>query len=83
MKIGIIQQHNTADIENNRRRLCEKVIELGKRGAELVVLQELHDLLELLLLLGGPGHVVEGDPLAPVRERPGPGRAEPGHPVAA
>ena len=45
MKIGIIQQHNTADIENNRRRLGEKVIELGKRGAELVVLQELHDSL--------------------------------------
>ncbi|MDE6823582.1 MAG: carbon-nitrogen hydrolase [Duncaniella sp.] len=45
MKIGIIQQHNTADIENNRRRLGEKVIELGKRGAELVILQELHDSL--------------------------------------
>lgn len=45
MKIGIIQQHNTVDIDYNRRRLGEKVIELGQRGAELVVLQELHDSL--------------------------------------
>ncbi|MDE5666009.1 MAG: acyltransferase, partial [Duncaniella sp.] len=45
MKIGLIQQHNTSDIEDNRRRLGEKVVELACRGAELVVLQELHDSL--------------------------------------
>ncbi|MDE5960925.1 MAG: acyltransferase, partial [Duncaniella sp.] len=45
MKIGLIQQHNTSDIEDNRRRLGEKVVELARRGAELVVLQELHDSL--------------------------------------
>ncbi len=45
MKVGIIQQHNTSDIENNRKRLGEKIIELSARGAELVVLQELHDSL--------------------------------------
>ncbi len=45
MKIGIIQQANTADIENNRRRLGEKIRLLAKEGAELVVCQELHDSL--------------------------------------
>ena len=45
MKIGLIQQHNTPDIDDNRRRLGEKVLELARRGAELVVLQELHDSL--------------------------------------
>lgn len=43
MKTGIIQQHNTADISDNRRRLAEKVRTLAAQGAELVVLQELHD----------------------------------------
>ena len=45
LKTGIIQQHNTADIEDNRRRLADKVRKLAKEGAELVVLQELHDSL--------------------------------------
>ncbi len=45
MKVGIIQQHNTADIENNRIRLGEKILHLAAEGAELVVLQELHDSL--------------------------------------
>ncbi len=45
MKIGIIQQHNTPDIEDNRRRLGDKILHLAKEGAELVVLQELHDSL--------------------------------------
>ncbi len=45
MKIGIIQQHNTPDVENNRQRLGEKIIQLAEDGADLVVLQELHDSL--------------------------------------
>ena len=45
MFVGIIQQHNTPDIENNRRRLAEKVRKLAAEGADLVVLQELHDSL--------------------------------------
>ncbi|MDE5989692.1 MAG: acyltransferase, partial [Duncaniella sp.] len=45
MLVGLIQQHNTTDIDNNRRRLAEKVINLAAKGAELVVLQELHDSL--------------------------------------
>ena len=43
MKIGIIQQHNTADRDDNKRRLAEKIRSLAARGAELVVLQELHN----------------------------------------
>lgn len=45
MKVGIIQQHNTPDIADNRRRLIEKIHLLARDGAELVVLQELHDSL--------------------------------------
>jgi len=43
MKIGIIQQHNTADRDDNKRRLAEKIKSLATKGAELVVLQELHN----------------------------------------
>ena len=45
MKVGIIQQHNTPDIESNRNRLIEKIKSLAAEGAQLVVLQELHDSL--------------------------------------
>ena len=43
LKVGIIQQHNTADIADNRRRIAEKIIQLAADGAELIVNQELHD----------------------------------------
>lgn len=45
MKIGIIQQHNTSDLNNNRSRIIEKIGKLAKEGAQLIVLQELHDSL--------------------------------------
>lgn len=45
MKIGIIQQHNTADCADNRRRLAESIAAVGADGAQLVVLQELHESL--------------------------------------
>lgn len=45
MKIGILQQHNTADKDDNMRRLTDGITDLAKRGAELVVLQELHNSL--------------------------------------
>lgn len=45
MKIGYIQQHNTADVKDNMQRLAEGVRSLARRGAELVVLQELHNSL--------------------------------------
>ena len=43
MKVGIIQQHNTADINANMTRLADKIKALAKKGAELIVLQELHN----------------------------------------
>jgi N-carbamoylputrescine amidase len=43
MKIGFIQQHNTADRDDNKRRLAEKIRGLAAKGAELIVLQELHN----------------------------------------
>lgn len=43
MKIGIIQQHNTADRADNRARLAEKTRRLAADGAELIVYQELHE----------------------------------------
>lgn len=45
LKVGIIQQANTADVSKNRANLIAKVKQLAKEGAELVVLQELHDSL--------------------------------------
>ncbi len=45
IKIGILQQHNVADREDNMRRLGEGVADLAKRGAQLIVLQELHNSL--------------------------------------
>lgn len=45
MKIGIIQQHNSGDVKGNRSRLAQKITRLAQQGAELVVLQELHDAL--------------------------------------
>lgn len=45
IKIGIVQQANTASVADNRARLIDKVHKLKQQGAELVVLQELHDSL--------------------------------------
>ena len=45
LNIGIIQQHNTADIADNISRLEAKTIKLATQGAQLVVLQELHNSL--------------------------------------
>ena len=45
LKIGFLQQHNTADTEDNVRRLADGIADLAGRGAELIVLQELHNSL--------------------------------------
>ncbi|MCD8296880.1 MAG: carbon-nitrogen hydrolase [Prevotella sp.] len=45
MRIGIIQQRNTADKTDNMNRLAEKTRLLANDGAELIVLQELHNTL--------------------------------------
>ena len=45
LKVGIIQQHNTADIDQNKKRLADKCRQLAGKGARLIVLQELHNSL--------------------------------------
>ena len=45
LKIGIVQQHNTADVNNNRERLAQQIASLARQGAALIVLQELHNSL--------------------------------------
>lgn len=43
MKTALIQQHNTADCEANIARLSDSIRTCATEGAELVVLQELHN----------------------------------------
>ncbi len=45
LNIGIIQQHNTADIHDNMKRLAAGIAQLAEQGAQLIVLQELHNSL--------------------------------------
>ena len=45
LKIGIVQQHNTADTSDNMRRLAASITSLSQLGAQLIVLQELHNSL--------------------------------------
>ena len=45
MKIGLIQQHNVEDVKTNVLHLATKIRQLVKEGAELIVLQELHNAL--------------------------------------
>lgn len=45
MKVGIVQQANTADIAKNIENLKDKIRTLTSQGAELIVLQELHNSL--------------------------------------
>lgn len=65
MKIGIIQQAKTSDIEANIARIDDAVRKAAQKGAELIVLQELHnslyfcqtenvDLCNLAELIPGP-----------------------------
>ena len=45
LRIGIVQQHNTADINDNKNRLAQSIRNLAAEGAQLIVLQELHNSL--------------------------------------
>ncbi|MCI6618693.1 MAG: carbon-nitrogen hydrolase [Prevotella sp.] len=45
IRIGLLQLHNTADVKDNLSRLSEGIADLAGRGAQLVVLQELHNTL--------------------------------------
>ena len=45
IKIGFLQQHNVADPAVNIQRLAKGIADLAARGAQLIVLQELHNSL--------------------------------------
>lgn len=45
MKIGIIQQHNTADTNDNISRLDAKIRKIAAAGATLIIMQELQNSL--------------------------------------
>ena len=45
ISVGLIQQHNTNSVIENRNKLIEKIKSLAGKGASLIVLQELHDSL--------------------------------------
>ena len=45
LKIGLLQQHNVADRTDNMMRLAKGIEDMAKRGAQLIVLQELHNSL--------------------------------------
>ena len=45
LPVGIIQQHKSADVVQNRMRLAEEIRKLAAQGARLIVNQELHDSL--------------------------------------
>lgn len=45
MKVGIIQESHTANIDANITKLTSKIEELAKKGAQLIVLSELHNSL--------------------------------------
>lgn len=43
MKVAIIQQTCSANVDSNKKKLALNIIKAAKHGAELVVLQELHN----------------------------------------
>lgn len=45
MKIGIIQQTCTANVQANKEKLAHNIADVAIQGAELIVLQELHNSL--------------------------------------
>ena len=45
LKVGLIQQRCVADVDTNRQKLAANIEDVVARGAELVVLQELHNSL--------------------------------------
>ena len=43
LKVGMVQQSCTADIQTNIEKLKNNIRECAAKGAQLVVLQELHN----------------------------------------
>lgn len=45
LKVGLVQQSNTENIQHNKAKLEHNIRELAEKGAQLVILQELHNSL--------------------------------------
>lgn len=45
LKVGIVQQSCTVDVEANKQKLAAHIAQVAEQGAQLVVLQELHNSL--------------------------------------
>lgn len=45
LKVGLVQQSNTENIQHNKAKLEHNIRELSEKGAQLIVLQELHNSL--------------------------------------
>ena len=45
LKVGLIQQTCSSDIEANKQKLAQNIADVAARGAQLMVLQELHNSL--------------------------------------
>lgn len=45
LKVGIVQQTCGADVETNKQKLARNIADVASQGAQLVVLQELHNSL--------------------------------------
>lgn len=45
LKVGLVQQSNTENIQHNKAKLEHNIRELAEKGTQLVVLQELHNSL--------------------------------------
>lgn len=45
IKVGLVQQANTENIKDNLRKLAKNIEACAKEGAELIVLQEIHNTL--------------------------------------
>lgn len=45
LKVGLVQQANSENIEANKKKLAQNIAECARAGAQLVVLQELHNSL--------------------------------------
>lgn len=72
MKVALVQLHITSDIEDNKRRLASNISEASAKGAEIVVLSELHntpyfcqtedvDNFDLAEEISGPSSVFYGE----------------------
>ena len=45
IRIGILQLRNKKCVDDNKKKIAENITDLAQRGAQLIVLQELHNSL--------------------------------------